>query len=155
MKIITEEEVYVQFKDLDSLIRQNIVLPKYVFKCFNNVKKYNRNDFLRFEDPIDIEFFRNIDWICDYNELKNYSLDELLELEQKTLKSGVMKNINDDEETKKRVDIINDRIIQKYTCITDVYKIKTFQSDFELPSEYKSKNKVSQLVKNILNRRIG
>lgn len=154
MKIITDEEVYIQIKDLESLIRQNVILPKHVLYCFNRAKNRAFNDFLKFEDPMEIEFFRSIDWICDYNVLKDYSLDKLLELEQETLKDGVMKNANDDEETKQIIDLINSKTIQKYLSITDIYKIKIGISDIKLPTEY-SKNKVSKLIKTMFNKKIG
>ena len=75
MKIITDNAAYVQMNDIAFLNHCDLPIPASVFmKSFGFgifvVDDSNRYDFKEFNKPEDIEFFKNIDWMIDYNEVK-------------------------------------------------------------------------------------
>jgi len=53
-------------------------------KLFGNgivtINDSNRYEFVEFEAPEEIEFFKSIDWMIDYNEVKDLSEEETIEL---------------------------------------------------------------------------
>ena len=74
MKIITDNAVYVQKNDIAYLNQTDLAIPASIFmKIFGNdiVDDNNRYEFIKFDTPEEIEYFRNIDWMIDYNEVKN------------------------------------------------------------------------------------
>ena len=86
MKIFRKEDgiekVYVQMNDM--IYVNNLVssIPATIFiKVFGHgitiIDDSNRFDFVSFDLPHEIEFFRNIDWIIDYNEYINLTIKEL------------------------------------------------------------------------------
>ena len=76
MKIFNEEKskkvVYVQRNDLAMLDASSLVVPG---SCLITglVDDSNRYDFVRFEDPRIVEFFKGIDWIVDYKAFRGKS----------------------------------------------------------------------------------
>ena len=87
MKIITENAVYVQKNDIAYLHHTDLPIPASIFmKVFGNgiviIKDDNRYEFEKFEDPSEIEFFNGLDWIIDYNSVKDLSDDEIIEMGQ-------------------------------------------------------------------------
>lgn len=78
MKIFNEEKskrvVYVQRNDLAMLDASSLVVPG---SCLITglVDDSNRYDFVRFEDPRIVEFFKGIDWIVDYKAFRGKSDD--------------------------------------------------------------------------------
>lgn len=83
-----KEKVYVQMNDLMMLNQSDMPIPASIFeKVFSGiviVDDSNRMDFVEFNEPREIEFFKSIDWIVDYKELRKLSDDELEEKAQKT-----------------------------------------------------------------------
>lgn len=82
MKIITENCVYVQKNDLAYLQSSSLPIPAPVYLaivkdgfCVNNV---NRWEFVRFEGEPFIDYFRGLDWIVDYDAIKNLDEKELI-----------------------------------------------------------------------------
>ena len=87
MKIITENAVYVQKNDIAYLIHTDLPIPASIFrKVFGNemtiIDDSNRYEFEKFEDDTEIEFFNGLDWIVDYNSVKDLSDDEIIEIGQ-------------------------------------------------------------------------
>lgn len=89
MKIITDNAIYVQRKDIGELLRSDMPMPGLIsllgnssFSVFiNNLKG---EEFIRFVEDDECQYFMNQDWILDLNEVKNLSFDELIKLGQKT-----------------------------------------------------------------------
>lgn len=85
MKIFNKEndleKVYVQYSDLLLLFNLNIIIPDTIYdKVYSDnfkVDDSNRFDFVEFNKKEDVEFFKNIDWILDYNSLNRMSPYEL------------------------------------------------------------------------------
>ena len=91
MKIITDNAVYVQKNDIAYLNSADFAIPISVFmKVFGKgitiIDDSNRYDFVKFEDESDREFFKGLDWIIDYNEVKNLSEEQIV---------GLLNNIGD------------------------------------------------------------
>ncbi len=85
MKIITENAVYVQKNDITYLNHTDLPIPASIFiKVFGNgmviIDDSNRYEFEKFEDNHEIEFFKRLDWIVDYNSVKDLSDDEIIEI---------------------------------------------------------------------------
>ena len=92
MKIITENAVYVQKNDIAYLHHTDLPIPASIFmKVFGNgiviINDDNRYEFEKFEDPSEIEFFNGLDWIIDYNSVKDLSDDEIIEMGQRIAKA--------------------------------------------------------------------
>lgn len=87
MKIITNDAVYVQANDLIYLIHSakklQINLPKLVeLQCFTTSllnSSYYKNHFVSFTNSESIEFFKNFEYIIDYDIVKNLTNDELIQ----------------------------------------------------------------------------
>ncbi len=104
MKIINGDEVYVQKNDMiyffrfmrminGDYIRYNycsLPVPVSTFsKVFGRgpviIDDSNRYDFVKVDDKAEIEFFDGLDWILDYNQVKNMPKDELVKMGQSML----------------------------------------------------------------------
>lgn len=87
MKIITDNAVYVQKNDIAYLNQTDLAIPASIFmKVFGSgiviIDDSNRYEFVEFDAPEEIEFFKGIDWMIDYNEVKDLSEEETITLGQ-------------------------------------------------------------------------
>lgn len=85
MKVISKNCVYVQREDIVNLESLPIVMPlsiymKYFKSGANIVNDFNKYQFIRFDDEEEIEFFKGLDCIVDYQSVKNLSVDDLMKL---------------------------------------------------------------------------
>ena len=92
MKIITENAVYVQKNDIAYLNYTDLPIPASIFmQVFGNgtviINNNNRYEFEKFEDNSEIEFFKGLDWIVDYNSVKDLSDAEIIEMGQSIAQS--------------------------------------------------------------------
>ena len=90
MKIFTNNAVYVQKNDIAYLNTTNLEIPVSIYtKLFQNglimINDKNRYEFVKYDRDIEINFFKNIDWIIDYNNIKNLNENELNELGDRLL----------------------------------------------------------------------
>ena len=89
MKVIYDNCVYVQKNDLAYLEASDLPIPASVFtRVFGNgitiIDDRNRYDFVLFKEKAEIDFFKGLDWMVDYNELKNLSEEEIIKLAENT-----------------------------------------------------------------------
>ena len=83
MKINYSNKIYIQVIDLMWLNTLNIDMPSVVRKSIFNISyrlinnSISNTDFIYFEDNEIIKYFNNLDWIIDYDEVKDLSLYEL------------------------------------------------------------------------------
>lgn len=87
MKIITNDATYVQKRDIEYLYLAHEKIPSSIFvKVFGSglirIDNTNRNDFVKFEDEVERDFFNNLDFIIDYNEVKDLSETDIKKLFQ-------------------------------------------------------------------------
>lgn len=90
MKIITSNAVYVQKDDIECLNSLGISLPNSISMEINQynitqIDDKTKYEFIKFDEQSDIEFFKNLDWIIDYNEVKNLSESEIISLYKKII----------------------------------------------------------------------
>lgn len=83
MKIVTDNVAYVQKNDLIHLNQSGLDIPASVYlKVFGNgitiINNNNRYEFVKYEEKHEIEFFKKIDWMIDYFEVKNMTEDEIM-----------------------------------------------------------------------------
>ena len=84
MKIITNDAAHVQKNDIAYLNQTDLDIPAsiYLKACETGtfiVDDSNRYEFIRFNKSDEIQFFKNQDWILDYNQVKDKTEDELIE----------------------------------------------------------------------------
>ena len=89
MKVIYDNCVYVQKNDLAYLEASDLPIPASVFtRVYGNgitiIDDRNRYDFVLFKEKAEIDFFKGLDWMVDYNELKNLSEEEIIKLAEDT-----------------------------------------------------------------------
>lgn len=90
MKIITNDAAYVQKNDIAYLNQTDLDIPAsiYLKACETGtfiVDDSNRYELIRFNKPDEIQFFKNQDWILDYNQVKDMTEDELIEYGEKII----------------------------------------------------------------------
>lgn len=83
-----KEKVYVQMQDIMVLVHEDINcgIPASIFdKVFGDVlivDDSNRWEFISFDLPSEVEFFRGLDWIPDYKEFRNKSREEMVSISE-------------------------------------------------------------------------
>lgn len=85
MKVFKNGKVYVQNEDLILILRSGELMPTSVLEKFYGngpviIVKDNMEDYVEFEETDQVEFFKRLDWIVDYDEVKNLSTEELEKL---------------------------------------------------------------------------
>ena len=88
-----KEKAYVQFNDIMELIQTNNPIPASIIdKVFGRemliVDDENRDNFVEFDDPTEIEFLRSIEWIIDYKKYRDLTKDELELLIKENIKDS-------------------------------------------------------------------
>jgi hypothetical protein len=81
MKVFRDEKVYVQLKDLSLLFKNGgYLIPQSVFKKSLkkalDMKDENRDEFIMFDTPEELNLFRNIDFIVDFDDIRSMDQDE-------------------------------------------------------------------------------
>ncbi len=82
MKVFKNGKVYVQNEDLILILRSGELMPTSVLEKFYGngpviIVQDNMEDYVEFEETDQVEFFKRLDWIVDYDEVKNLSTEEL------------------------------------------------------------------------------
>lgn len=78
-----KEVIYVQLDDLAMLMHSNEVIPAVIVnEVFGNgiviIDSRNRNEFVRFDDDVAVEYLKNADWIVDFKAFYKLSEDVLV-----------------------------------------------------------------------------
>ena len=85
MKVFKKGKVQVQNEDLILILRSGELMPTSVLEKFYGngpviIVQDNMEDYVEFEETDQVEFFKRLDWIVDYDEVKNLSTEELEKL---------------------------------------------------------------------------
>ena len=135
MKIITDSCIYVQKSDIDVLKKGFIPIPLSMYlKYFKdndiNTESDNKYEFIKFDCEEEIEFFKKLNWIIDYDQVKHLSVDELMEL-GKTLShesselAHLYESMNDKEKLDNRSLFIKHELLEhKIHSIEEILWIK-------------------------------
>ena len=170
MKIITDNAVYVQKNDIAYLYSSDLEMPVSVFmKVFGKgdtiIDDSNRYDFVKFEDESDREFFKGLDWIIDYNEVKNLSEEQIV---------GLLNNIGDaqqkvvitfnsmsEEERRAHSDMVTqcELLEFKFYSLRDILWFKQGHISMKLPEGidypdgYSQEKDILKLIKTLFNKK--
>lgn len=82
MKIIHDNLAYIQKGDLRVIFNfSNLVIPnslvKKAFSEYNMVDRNNKDEFILIVDKEEIDFLKTVDFVIDFTEVKNKSIEEL------------------------------------------------------------------------------
>ena len=90
MKIFINDKVYVQIRDLllplgdlSSIPMPESVDDKTLELLYKNYNSNNDNEFIEFSKPEEVEFFKACEWIEDYNNFDDMTLEEMEEYKNK------------------------------------------------------------------------
>lgn len=144
MKIITDNVAYVQKNDLAYLTRSGGVVPASIFTKFLNdeiviVIDSNRYEFVEFNDPEEIEFFKSVDWMVDYASVKDLSDEEITSLAGNILaeRNAIAEQFNSmsPEEKKKNVSMYfrSELLDFKMLSLRDFVWFRQGNLTFDLP----------------------
>lgn len=157
MKIFKNEDnkevVYVQMQDMGFLNSIDDPIPASIFmQVFGNgvtmIGEKNRFNYVRFEQEKEVEFFRNIEAITDYDEFANLNLEEI---EAKATEVGNRINeiveqynsMSQDERKKNNTKMLEDceKLKYKYQWIATIYLAKHNNEKLPMPNESIQKKK--------------
>lgn len=144
MKIITDDAVYVQKNDFAYLNHSELSIPASIFLkvCESGVFivcDENRYDFIKFSESHEIEFFKDIDWIIDYNDVKDLSLNDIVEVANKINDErrdlALKFNPMSPEEKEKNVDMYyrSEYLNYKFLSLRDYVWFRQGHLKFDLP----------------------
>ena len=117
MKIISDGAVYVQKNDIAYLNSTDLSIPVSIFmKVFGFgltfIDDSNRYYFIKYEEDSEIEYLKGLDWMIDYNEVKDLSDDEIISLGQSIAdkKNSIASKFNamSNEEKNNNIDMITE-----------------------------------------------
>lgn len=171
MKIITDDSAYVQKNDIAYLNQTDLPIPTSIFmKVFGKgiviIDDSNRYEFVKFDAPEEIEFFKGLSWMIDYNEVKDLSEEETIILGQSIAqeKNGIATKFNSMSEKERKENL---KMVQqcelldfKMYSLRDVLWFKQGHIQMELPNgiEYPAdfqnpENGVQKLIKSIFKKK--
>ena len=151
MKIITNDSAYVQKNDLAYLNSSDLPIPASIFmKVFGNgvtiINDSNRYDFVKFDEESEIEYFKDLDWMIDYNQVKDLSEDEMIKLAESI-----------GEERKQHTNMVTkcDLLEFKFYSLRDILWFKQGHIPMELPEgiDYPEGYALEKSVKKVLKRK--
>lgn len=166
MKIINEDSVLVQKRDIAQLTDHDGSIPMSIYMklCGNDIgviDASNVNDFMRFDTKNEIEFFKNAEWILDYNVFNSKSIAELYDFEEKLIAKindlTVEYNKLSGEEQHKNGIMIEQMnlLIYEVQSIAALIKVKQGNNNVKLSKLIPIKDKVSKYQQDRLNEQIG
>lgn len=81
MKLFRNNKVYVQMNDVMFAMNYSNAIPlviiNQIFTGVVIVTNDNENDFVSFDDKAAIDYFRKLDFILDYDDYKDLSIEKL------------------------------------------------------------------------------
>ena len=166
MKIITNDVAYVQKNDIAYLNSSDLPIPASIFmKVFDNgvtiINDSNRYDFVEFDEGSEIEYFKDLDWMIDYNEVKNLSEDEMMKLAESIGKEqekiATTFNSMSEDERKQHTDMVTkcNLLEFKFYSLRDVLWFKQGHISMELPEgiDYPDGDVQEKGIKKLLNKK--
>ena len=166
MKIVTNNAVYVQKNDIGFLNQTDLPIPASIYiKIFGNgiviIDDSNRFEFVKFDEESEIEYFKNLDWIVDYNVLKDMSVEEIITIGQSVAeeKNNIAKTYNamNDEERMKNMHMVSEceKLDFKMYSLRDVIWFKQGFINITLPDCLLSLDNEQEIKKTGLRKLLG
>lgn len=140
-----QETVYVQMQDILYLVHEsNVSVPASIFeKVFSVgavfVTDANRFDFIRFEEEHEVDFFKKLEFVIDYDQYKDFSEEQLIaevkKLEDKA--NGIAEKWNDmtSEERRENSELYEEHQNLDYMCrfLCEIYFVKHGKRSMPFP----------------------
>ncbi len=145
MKIFNKENgkevVYVQKGELAYLMHSCESIPTAIISDFFSevviIDGNNKDEFVRFENPSEIKFFKNEDWIVDYHDLVNLSEDQIIEEGKKAVvkmnEIAVEYNDTEDNELRRKLHNKYDLYEYKFYNIRDFLWVRQGHINYDFP----------------------
>lgn len=162
MKIIANNKIYVQYIDIANLMQMiegtNIKVPSkvinLVFRDIFICDDSNKYDLMEFEDKEAIDFFKNLDYIINYDEVKDLSFDEYMNMVKETYDKEVSLNEKFQSMSEKEQEENMEKIIKEFSLLE--YKMESYKHilwfieghiDMKLPEGYSYPKRVKGFSK--------
>lgn len=157
MKIFKNEDgkevVYVQMQDVGFLNSIDDSIPASIYmQVFGNgvtmIGEQNRFDYIRFEQENEVDFFRNLESVVDYNEFANLSLEEI---EEKANEIGkkIKLIVNTYNSASQEERIYNTKLLEdfeklkyRHQWIVTIYSAKCNNEKLSMPDESVQRKKL-------------
>ena len=169
MKIITDNAIYVQKNDMVYLNQLDLAIPTSIFmKVFGSgvviIDDSNRYEFVKFDAPEEIEFIKGIDWMIDFNKVKDLSEEEMITLGRSIAeeRNRVAHKLNSmtQEEIKENMNMVSqyELLDFKMYSLRDVLWFKQGNIKIELPegitlpADFKQEKGIKKLIKTMFNK---
>lgn len=138
-----KEVVYVQMNDIMHLNHTDMLIPASIYtKVFTGitiVDDSNRFDFVKFDEEHEVKFFKDLDFVIDYNQYKDLT-DEQLDEECKKIVTEMNQiaeqwNGMKEEERRKNFNMLEKHENLEYMLkfITEIYDIKHWNRTMPFP----------------------
>lgn len=152
MKIITDNAVYVQKFDMTCLNQLGRAIPPSIFMKVSEgtgiviIDHRNWNEFVKFDAPEEIEFFKSIDWIIDFNEVKDLSEEERTALVNRieVEKFRVEQKLNSmtQEEKKENMNMVSQYKLLDFKLESLIDFFWVTQGNIELPADFEQEKEI-------------
>ena len=140
-----QETVYVQMQDILYLVHEsNVSVPASIFeKVFSVgavfVTDANRFDFIRFEEEHEVDFFKKLEFVIDYDQYKDFSEEQLIaevkKLEDKANEIAEKWNDMTSEERRENSELYEEHQNLDYMCrfLCEIYFVKHGKRSMPFP----------------------
>jgi hypothetical protein len=145
MKLFRNNKVYVQMNDVMFAMNHSNAIPavivNQIFKDVVIVTNENRMDFVSFDDKVAIDYFRKLDFIVNYDDYKDLSIEELdakAEIILKKIKDIVDKYNNlSSKKIRENQELINEYEKLEYVInyLGEIRGIKLGTNHMDIPGE--------------------
>lgn len=139
MKVLLGNSLYVQKKDILFLKNVNVSIPANIID--ENINFKNGNEFIKIDDEVGIEFFKNIDFIIDYVMYKDITLEEYRaiddEITKKILDMEYRFNNMSEREAMEHLYFVeeNEKLEYKMNALMELVYLRSGYVDILLPSD--------------------
>ena len=145
MKIINKENdqevVYVQKSDMMYVTHNCDSFPAALMNDFFSdiviINGDNRNEFVRFTDPSEVDFFRKQEWIIDYRDFRNLSEAKIMEMGNQTVDelNAVAEEFNSTKNEKKKQELYkkHELLEFKFNSIREFLWFKQGHIEYSIP----------------------
>lgn len=164
MKLIKNGKMFVQKGDIQFLTQTGYPIPAFMLLklCKNGItiiNSMNKYDFVEFANEDEIEFFKKVEVIPDYNEFVCSSDEEIIEYGQKlldTMNGQVLAyRAMSQEEKNQNKDIMQNATFMDYQIrsVADILKYRQGILKFKMPGE-EPKNPLKKLIQKITKKEV-
>ena len=166
MKIIVDDAAYIQKHDLTFLNKYEVQIPASILirltsddiTLMNDSEKF---EFVKFDSSSEINFFQNVDWIINYDDVKNLSEKEIIELCQSIEKEKKLLlkqfNLTTNHEVKNISEIYNrcELMDFKIYSLRNILFFKQGYIEMQLPTNYNAQQRktIQKHIKSIFQKR--